>query len=81
MKHLIGRFLEAWHIDPVYFVIGMVDVFSVFLWMRLKGGLPEWQRSLFRAVILVAILLTAAALCKYFGLIKDWKDLKPGWSF
>jgi hypothetical protein len=81
MKYLIARFLESSHIDPVYLVIGIVDIISIFLWKRLQGGIPDWQRSLFRAVILVAILLTLGALCKYFGFIKDWKELKPNWTF
>ncbi len=81
MKYLIARFLEASHVDPVYLIIGIVDVMSVFLWRRLKGGLPEWQRSLSKAVIIVAIVLTAAALYKHFGLINDWKELRPDWSF
>jgi hypothetical protein len=81
MQYLITHFLESSHIDPVYFITGIVDVISVFLWRRLKRGLPDWQRSLYRAVIFVAIVLTAYALSKYFGLIKDWKELLPNWSF
>ena len=81
MQYLITRFLESSGIDPVFFITGMVDVLSVFLWRRLKGGLPDWKRSLYRAVIFVAILLTAAALSKYFGLINEWKELKPHWRF
>ncbi|MBI3004804.1 MAG: hypothetical protein HYY49_05245 [Ignavibacteriales bacterium] len=81
MKQLIARFLESSHVDPVYLIIGIVDLMSVFLWRRLRGGIPEWQRALFKAVIIVAIVLTAAALCKHFGLINDWKDLRPNWSF
>ena len=80
MQYLITRFLESSHIDPVFLITGIVDVISVYLWRKLKGGLPDWQRSLFRAVIFVAIVLTAGALCKYFGLIKDWKELKPNWN-
>jgi len=81
MQYLITRFLESSHIDPVYLVTGIVDVLSIFLWWRLKGGLPDWKRSLYKAVIFVAILLTAAALSKYFGFISDWKELKPTWKF
>jgi len=81
MQYLITRFLESSHIDPVYLITGIVDVISFFLWRKLKRGLPDWQRSLFKAVIFVAIVLTAGALCKYFGLIKDWKELKPNWNF
>ena len=81
MQYLITRFLESSHIDPVFLITGIVDVISVYLWRKLKGGLPDWQRSLFRAVIFVAIVLTAGALCKYFSLIKDWKELKPNWNF
>ncbi len=81
MNYLITRFLESSHINPVYFITGIVDVLSVFLWWRLRGGLPDWKRSLYRAVIFVAIVLTAYALSKYFGLIKDWKELVPNWRF
>jgi len=81
MKDLITRFLVASRVDLFFFMTGIVDVFAVFLWSRLKGGLPEWKRSLYKAVIFVAMVLTAVALCKYFGLIKDWKELKPNWRF
>jgi hypothetical protein len=80
MQDLIFRFLQSSRIDPVYFVTCIVDVISVFLWRRLKGDLPDLQRSLYRAMIFVAIVLTAGALCKYFGLIKDWKELESIWS-
>lgn len=79
MQDLISRFLASSRIDPVYFVTCIVDVISIFLWTRLKGALPDSQRSLYRAIILVAIVLTAGALCKFFGLIKDWKELESVW--
>ena len=80
MQYLINRFLESSRIDPVYLITCIVDVISIFLWRRLKGGLSDLQRSLYRAIIFVAIVLTAAALCKFFGLIKNWKELESIWS-
>ncbi len=80
MHDLIVRFLESSRIDPVYFITCIVDVIALFFWGKLKGGLPDWQRSLYRAVILVAIVLTAGVLCKFFGLIKNWKELESNWS-
>ncbi len=38
------------------------------------------QRSLYEAIIIVAIIVTAVAACKYFGLIKDWKELQTFWN-
>jgi hypothetical protein len=80
MHELITRFLESSRIDPIYFFTWIVDVLAVFLWSRLKGSLSEWRRSLYKAVIVVAIVLTAGALCKFFGLINDWKELKSIWG-
>lgn len=80
MRDLIVRFLESSHIDPVYFITGIVDIISIFLWGRLKGGLSNLQRSLYKAIIFVAMVLTAGALCKFFGLINDWKELKSIWG-
>ena len=81
MKDLINRFLESSHVDPVYFITCIVDVVAILLWGKLKGGLSELQRSLYKAIIFVAIVLTAATLSKYFGVIKNWKELKSIWSF
>jgi hypothetical protein len=80
MQDLINRFLVSSHIDPIYFITGIVDVISIFLWRGLKGGLPDWQRALYKAMIFVAFVLTAGALCKFFGLITDWKELESIWS-
>jgi hypothetical protein len=80
MQDLINRFLVSSHIDPVYFITCIVDAISIFLWTRLKGHLTDLQRSLYRATIFVAIVLTAGALCKYFGFITDWKELESIWS-
>jgi hypothetical protein len=80
MSDLIFRFLQSSRVDPVYFITCIVDVISVFLWRRLKRGLPVLQKSLYRAIILVAIVLTAGVLCKFFGLIKDWKEFESIWS-
>lgn len=79
MADLISRFLASSHIDPFYFVTCIVDVVSIFLWSRLEEALPDSVRSLYRAVIIVAIVLTAGALCKFFGLIKDWRELESIW--
>lgn len=81
MKDLIFRFLQSTRVDPVYFITCILDVISIFLWGRLKRPLSNTQRSLYKAIILVAVALTAAALCKYFGLIKDWKEFESIWSF
>jgi hypothetical protein len=80
MQDLIFRFLKSSGVDPVYFITCIVDVIAIFLWVRLKRGLSDLQRSLYRAIILVAIVLTAGALCKFFGLIMDWKELESIWS-
>jgi hypothetical protein len=80
MQDLINRFLESSRIDPLYFVTCIVDVIAIFLWGRLKGGLSDLQRSLYKAVIFVAMVLTVGALCKFFGLIKDWRELRSIWS-
>jgi len=79
MEEIIARFLRSSHIDPFYFVTCLVDVLSVFLWRRLKGALSYSQRSLYNAIIVVAVVLTVVALCKFFGLIKDWKELESIW--
>ena len=81
MNDLVIRFLQSSGIDPVYFITCIVDAVSIFLWTRLKRQLSVLQRSLYDAIILVAIVLTAVALCKFFGLINDWKELKSFWSF
>jgi hypothetical protein len=81
MQYIIARFLESSHIDPVYFVTLIVDVVAVFLWFRLKRHLPTIQRSLHTAIIIVAIVLTAGVLFKYFGVIKDWKELRSLWKY
>lgn len=80
MDHIISRFLASSHIDPVVFITCVVDVVSIFLWRGLKGTMPETQRSLYKAVIIVAIVLTAGTLCKYFGVIKDWRELESIWK-
>lgn len=79
MENFISRFLASSHIDPFIFMTCIVDVVSIFLWRGLKETMPETQRSLYKAVIIVAIVLTAGALCKYFGLIKDWRELESIW--
>ncbi|HEY6953544.1 MAG TPA: hypothetical protein VI758_14145 [Bacteroidota bacterium] len=80
MRDLLGRFLQSSGIDPVYFVTCIVDVISLFLWRKLKEPLTESQRALFKAVILVALVMTVYVLCKFFGVINDWRDLEPNWS-
>ena len=80
MQDLINRFLQSSHVDPIYFITCIADIVSVFLSTRLKRNLSVWQRSLYDAIIVVAIVLTAAVLCKYFGVIQDWKELKSIWS-
>ena len=80
MENLIARFLESSHIDPVYFVTCIVDIIALILWRRLKRGLSVLERSLYTAIILVAIVLTAGALCRLFGIIKDWKEFESIWS-
>ena len=80
MEEIIRRFLESSHTDPVYFVTCLVDVIAVFLWGKLKEGMPEYMRSLYKAIIFVAVVLTAGVLCKYFGVINDWKELRTIWS-
>jgi hypothetical protein len=79
MENLISRFLASSHIDPLYFVTCIVDVVSIYLWTRLKEALPDSERSLYKAVIIVAIVLTAGALCKFFGVVKDWRELESIW--
>jgi len=79
MRDLIVRFLQSSHVDPVYFFTCVVDVVSIFLWRKLSGPLTDFQRSMFKAVIVVAFVLTAGVLCKVFGLIKDWKELESVW--
>jgi hypothetical protein len=81
MENILSRFLESSHIEPIYFITCMVDVLSILLWKKLKGGMPDWQRALYKAIILVAVVLTAAVTCRYFGFIKDWKELKSFWRF
>jgi len=71
MQDLIFRFLKSSGIDPIYFIAGILDVLSAFLWIGLKGALPYWRRSLYKGVILMAIVLTAGVLCKYFGLFDE----------
>jgi predicted MFS family arabinose efflux permease len=80
MQEIISRFLQSSHIDPVYFVTGIADIVALFLWGKLKKGLSNTQRALYKAIILVAIILTAAVLCKVFGVINDWKELKSIWK-
>ncbi len=75
MKDIIVQFLQDSQIDPVYFITGILDIAAYILWGKLKGGLTNAQRALYKAVIVVAILLTAASLTKYFGYIKDWNEL------
>jgi hypothetical protein len=76
MKDLIVRFLQASRIDPVYFVTCVVDVIAIFLWRGLRRGTTATKSALYKAVILVAIVLTAASLSRFFGLIKHWKELE-----
>ncbi len=76
MQELITRFLQSSHADPVYFVTGVVDLFSLILWGQLRKGLSNTQRALYRAIIVVAFLLTVACLSKYLGFIQEWKDLR-----
>jgi len=80
MRDLLVRFLQSTGIDPFYFVTCIVDAVSIVLWRRLKAPLSDSQRSIYRAIILVAFVLTAIAFCKFFGLIKDWKEIEPNWS-
>ena len=80
MQDLIFRFLKSSGIDPVYFITGIIDVISLSLWRSLKRDLSDSQRALYKAVILVAIVLTAYALCKFFGLLINWKELESVWS-
>ena len=79
MGNLISRFLASSHLDPIYFVTCIVDLVSIFLWRRLKEALPDTEKALYKAVIIVAIVLTAGALCKFFGLINDWSELESLW--
>ena len=81
MKDLISRLLQSSHIDPVYFVTCVLDVAALFLWKGLKRGTPPVQSALYKAVILLAILLTAGTLSKLFGLITEWKELESLWKF
>ncbi|MGB2867735.1 MAG: hypothetical protein WBD36_04745 [Bacteroidota bacterium] len=76
MKDLLVRYLQSSHSDPVYFLTFVVDIASIFLLGRLKHGLSDAQRALYKAVIVVAFMLTAVCLFKYFGVIKDWKELE-----
>ena len=76
MEDIVSRFLQLSHTDPVYFITIVVDVLAIFLWGRLKRGLTDSERGLYRAVILVAMALSAATLSKFFGLINDWKELR-----
>jgi hypothetical protein len=71
MQDLIFRFLKNSGIDPIYFITGILDVIAVFLWGRLKANLSNWQRAFYKAIILVAIALTAGAVCKFYGLITE----------
>ena len=80
MNDLIVRFLQSTGIDPVYFITGILDIVSIFLWTTLKKPISDLQRSLVKAIILVAIVLTVAGLCKLFGFFTDWKQLEPRWS-
>lgn len=77
MQDILIRFLQSSRIDPLYFVTCVVDVISIFLWSRLGKPLTVTQRSLYKAVIFVAIVLTIGAFCRYFGLIGDWRELEP----
>jgi hypothetical protein len=79
MVNLISRFLASTHLDPFYFTTCIVDVISFFFWRRLKDTLPDSEKALYKAIIIVAIVLTAGALCKFFGLINDWKELESIW--
>ena len=80
MEDLIFRFLQSSHIDPLYFVTCIADIVAFFLWGRIKRVTSNTQRALYRAIILVAIVLTAGVLSRYFGLITDWKELESLWS-
>ncbi len=80
MRDLITRWILLSGIDPVYFITGIVDILALYLLGRLKKGLTVHQRALYKAVIVVAILLTAGVLSKVFGLITEWKDLKTLWD-
>lgn len=80
MRDLIERFLQDSGIDPVYFITCIVDVLALYLVTRLKLGLTTTQRSMYLAVIIVAVLLSAGVLCKVFGIIADWRELKSLWN-
>jgi hypothetical protein len=80
MQYIIARFLEDSHIDPIYLVTAIVDIVSVFLWLRLKNDLTVLRRSLYTSMIVVAMIMTAGVLCKVFGYITDWKDLMSFWT-
>ncbi len=75
MEEIVSRFLQASHIDPVFFITGIADILAYFLWKGLNKGLSNTQRALYKAIIFVAFALTSACLGKYFGFIKDWKEL------
>ncbi len=80
MRDLITRFLISSGIDPVYFVTLLVDIVAIVFAGKLKRGLTVTQRSFYKAIILVAVLLTAGVLAKIFGFITSWKDLKSLWT-
>ncbi len=79
MRDLITDFLQSAHIDPVYFVTCAVDVIAFILWKKLKTGLSVTQRSFYNAFIFVSVVLTIVVLCKVFGVIKDWSELRSIW--
>ncbi len=80
MQYLITRFLQNSHIDPVYFVTCIIDIVSYFLWGRLRKGLTTTERSLYKAIIFVAFVLTVASLSKVLGFFQEWKELKDIWK-
>jgi len=80
MEDLVNRFLQIQHIDPVYFVTTLIDVAAIYVWGKLKGGLSVTLRSLYNAIIVVAFVMTAAVVCKVFGVIDDWRELKTIWT-
>lgn len=81
MKDLIVRLLESSRIDPIYFVTCLLDLYALFLWRGLRRGTTATRSALYKAVIVVAIALTAVSLSRFFGLIKSWKELEFFWRF
>ncbi len=80
MRDIIIDFLQASHIDPLYLVTGVLDIVSIYLWTRLGLALSNSQRALYKAIIVVSFMLSAGVLCKYFGVIREWRDLLTVWN-